>query len=168
MEPFADSVAHLLRELKRVDLMLKRMVIRTRRFRSEECPEEFLGIVVPDSHVEDWLNGGGFISDAWKADDETQKSLDPIDRELARHRAEIDESLAETESSGRRLTLPHFAQVFALSQAEVDLLLIALAPELEPRYELLYAYVQNDYLRKRPSVDLALNLVCHTPTEKVQ
>jgi AAA+ superfamily predicted ATPase len=168
MEPFADSVAHLLRELKRVDLMLKRMVIRTRRFRSEEVPEEFRGIVVPDSHVEDWLNGGGFISDAWKTDDETRKSLDPIDRELERHRSEIDESLAATEKSGRRLTLPHLAQAFGLSQAEVDLLLIALAPELEPRYELLYAYVQNDYLRKRPSVDLALNLVCHTPDEKVQ
>src|SRR5947209_12855956 len=116
MESFADSSAHLLREFRRVDLMLKRLVIRTKRLRSEEVPEEFRGIVVPENHVEDFLNGGGFISEAWQVDADARKLLDPIDRELARLRTEIDDSLGATEAAGRRLTLPHLAQVFGLSQ----------------------------------------------------
>jgi hypothetical protein len=50
----------------------------------------------------------------------------------------------------------------------VDLLLIALAPELEPRYETLYAYLQDDVTRNRPGVDLALNLICRNEREKVR
>ena len=38
-------------------------------------------------------------------------------------------------------------------------LLIALAPEIDPRYERLYAYLQDDVTRKRPSIDLTLNLL---------
>ncbi len=66
-----------------------------------------------------------------------------------------------------RLALPYLAQQFGLSEAEVDLLLIALAPELEPRYETLYAYLQDDVTRKRPSVDLSLNLICRSEREKL-
>jgi AAA+ superfamily predicted ATPase len=51
-------------------------------------------------------------------------------------------------------------QVFDLSPFDVDVLLIALAPELDLRYERLYAYLQDDVTRKRPSVDLVLNLLC--------
>jgi hypothetical protein len=42
-----------------------------------------------------------------------------------------------------------------------------MAPELEPRYETLYAYLQDDVTRKRPSVDLALNLICRSEVEKI-
>jgi SpoVK/Ycf46/Vps4 family AAA+-type ATPase len=42
-----------------------------------------------------------------------------------------------------------------------------MAPELEPRYETLYAYLQDDVTRKRPSVDLALNLICRSEREKL-
>ena len=65
------------------------------------------------------------------------------------------------------MTLSRVAERFGLSAAEVDLLLIALAPELEPRYETLYAYLQDDVTRKRPSVDLALNLICRSEREKL-
>jgi hypothetical protein len=56
--------------------------------------------------------------------------------------------------------LAHIATVFSLSPYELDLLLIALAPELDLRYERVYAYLQNDLTRRRPTVDLALRLIC--------
>ena len=46
-------------------------------------------------------------------------------------------------------------------------MLIALAPELDLRYERLYAYLQDDVTRKRPSVDLALNLLCPSAAVKL-
>src|ERR1700675_1281761 len=51
-------------------------------------------------------------------------------------------------------------RTFGLSPFYLDVILIALAPEVDLRYERLYAYLQDDISRKRPSVNLALNLLC--------
>lgn len=59
-------------------------------------------------------------------------------------------------------------QAFALSSFEVDVILIALAPELDLRYERLYAYLQDDVTKKRPTVDLAFNLLCAGPEQRVE
>lgn len=56
---------------------------------------------------------------------------------------------------------------FQLTGFEIDLLLIALGPELDPRYELAYAYLQDDLTRRRPRVNLALDLLCETPAAKL-
>jgi AAA+ superfamily predicted ATPase len=53
----------------------------------------------------------------------------------------------------------HLVETFALSPLEEDILLIALAPELDLKYETLYAYVNDDVTRKRPSGHLAARLM---------
>ena len=58
-------------------------------------------------------------------------------------------------------------QRFGLAALELDILLVALAPEIDPRYERLYAYLQDDVTRKRPGVDLILNLLSATAEEKL-
>lgn len=58
-------------------------------------------------------------------------------------------------------------QSFGLSPFDLDLILIALAPELDLRYEQLYAYLQDDVTRKYPGVDLALNLLCPSAAAKL-
>ena len=63
--------------------------------------------------------------------------------------------------------LAQLAQTFELSDFDLDLLLIALAPEIDLRYERIYAYLQDDVTRKLPTVDLALNLLCATASEKL-
>lgn len=52
------------------------------------------------------------------------------------------------------------ARTYGLSPFEIDAILICLAPELDLRYERLYAYLQDDVTKKRPTVDLVLNLLC--------
>lgn len=59
-------------------------------------------------------------------------------------------------------------KAFALSAFDVDLVILALAPELDLRYERLYGFLQDDITRKHPSVELAVNLFCATAEEKVQ
>lgn len=56
---------------------------------------------------------------------------------------------------------------FGLTSVEVDILLIALASEIEPRYERLFAYLQDDVTKKRPSVDLILNVLTTSFAEKL-
>lgn len=57
---------------------------------------------------------------------------------------------------------------FGLSAFDIDVIAIALAPELDRRYERLYAYLQDDVRCKRPTVDLALNLLCPSAIDKIK
>ena len=58
-------------------------------------------------------------------------------------------------------------KTFCLSAFDLDLLAIALAPELDRQYVRIYAYLQDDMTKKRPTLDLALNLLCSTIPEKL-
>ena len=51
------------------------------------------------------------------------------------------------------------AEVFRLDRLELDAVLVALAPEVDSRYERLYGYLQDDVTKRRPTVDLLLNLL---------
>ena len=165
-QPFADSADHILAEMKRLDLMLRRAVLVSRQSRSTDTPDEFRGLVITEETVDRMLDSVDFLGDIWKLD--PSLAAGNIDEELDRRQEEIRARMEASAQAGQKLTLPHLAAVCDLSPAEVDILLIALAPELEPRYETLFAYLQNDVTRKRPSLDLCLNLVCRTGQEKLQ
>jgi AAA+ superfamily predicted ATPase len=63
--------------------------------------------------------------------------------------------------------LSRLQKIFNLSDFDLKLVLIALAPEVDLRYERLYAYLQDDVTRKRPTIDLVFNLLCASPDEKL-
>jgi AAA+ superfamily predicted ATPase len=54
-----------------------------------------------------------------------------------------------------------------LTDQELDVLLVALGPEVDLRYERVYGYLQDDVTRRRPSVDLTLDLVTRSVEEKL-
>jgi SpoVK/Ycf46/Vps4 family AAA+-type ATPase len=167
MEPYHDSVEHLADEMKRVDLLVRRALVIARGPRPAIGSEEYRGLVISELEIDALLDAGEFLTHHWRKEEAVQDLLGPIDKKLQELRENIDQRRELTSKSGRRLTLSYLAERFGLSAAEVDLLLIAMAPELEPRYETLYAYLQDDVTRKRPSVDLALNLICRRDREKL-
>jgi hypothetical protein len=57
---------------------------------------------------------------------------------------------------------------FGLCSFDGDLVLLALAPEIDLKYERVFGYLQDDVTRKRPTVELALNLLCISTDEKLQ
>ncbi len=61
--------------------------------------------------------------------------------------------------------LDWLAERAGLSPLETELLVVALVSELEPRYLRVFGYLQDDLTRRRPSVALALNLVCRTQAD---
>ncbi|MGH3622103.1 MAG: ATP-binding protein [Sciscionella sp.] len=58
--------------------------------------------------------------------------------------------------------LPAMAEAFGLDELDVSLLLTALAPELDARFEHLYGYLNDDVSRRRATIGLALEL-CELP-----
>ena len=80
---------------------------------------------------------------------------------------QVDEDLAAAPGESR-LAVPVVAgsalprslvERFGLSPFEADVVLIALAPEIDLRYERLFAYLNDDATRKRPTIDLLLTLL---------
>jgi AAA+ superfamily predicted ATPase len=76
---------------------------------------------------------------------------------------------AENPATGVQTRLPgleRIASIFRLDAMERQALLIILAPELDPRYERIYAYLANDLTAKHPTLSLLLRLLCRTDEAK--
>jgi len=76
----------------------------------------------------------------------------------AQRLAEIEAEARAIESDGGRIALRQVARRAGLDGFDVWLLLVALAPDLDPRFERVYGYLNDDVTRWRPSVALALEL----------
>jgi AAA+ superfamily predicted ATPase len=99
-------------------------------------------------------------------------TLDQVDRALAvapgtplLYREARPDDASEP---GETPSLALLSDVLGLEDFDLDVVIIALAPELDLRYERLYSYLQDDVTRRRPTVDLALNLLCRTAAEKIE
>ena len=63
--------------------------------------------------------------------------------------------------------LPALADALLLDDIDLAALLIALAPDLDLRYERIYGYLQDDVTQKRPSLDLIANLLAVNPIQRI-
>ncbi|MBK8988431.1 MAG: ATP-binding protein [Chloroflexi bacterium] len=167
LAPYADSQSHLLAGLSVLDWRVQWAIARARA-NGLQPDDEFRGLYISDDHADAllsqgigghiWANGSGRSMPT---------ALDfPAALDQARHEWQARAQASRADNIPLRLN--HLAAAFGLTPIEVDALLIALAPEIDPRYERLYAYLQDDVTRKRPTIDLALNLLTTSFREKLQ
>jgi len=162
VQPYAQTTEHLLAELERIDLLIRSRVTHLRQVQGED--EHFRGLYISEKEVDallerplgapQWLHAQG-------------PALGDIDEKLAGLHERLGTRSRLSQQRGVELRLARLAQMFALSMFDVDVLLIALAVEIDLRYEKLYAYLQDDVTRKRPSVDLALQLLLASPIDRL-
>ncbi|MFN8377617.1 MAG: ATP-binding protein [Anaerolineae bacterium] len=67
---------------------------------------------------------------------------------------------------GAGLPLVRLAHRFGLSLLDCHIVLLCAAPELDRRYERLYAFLQDDVSQRRPTVNLLMNLLGGTLEER--
>lgn len=168
---FADSLEHLLAGLAYIDLHIRWGVARARLV-GLNPDDEFRGLYISEAQI-DTLLGYELGHNLWssvngKTPDGTETGLEQWPLVIAQARNEWQARTKATRLAGIPMLLDDLVCHFHLQDLEVDALLIALAPEVDPRYERLYAYLQDDVTRKRPSVDLVLNLLTHTFTDKLR
>jgi len=92
-------------------------------------------------------------------------SADDIDTLLAREPG--FPTLAVATDGAEPGPLLALGEPLGLSAFELDVVVVALAPEVDLRYERLYGYLQDDVTKKRPTIDLVLNLLCSSAEEKL-
>src|SRR5258706_3326532 len=102
---------------------------------------------------------GLYISDA-DAARIVRRGLEPLAAQLT-----SAEPLVDLAAAGPRWQA--LGRAFALSPFEVDVVALALAPDVDLRYERIIGYLHDDATRPRPTVDLAPQLLCHSFDERV-
>lgn len=163
---YENSLQHLHNELKRIDLLIHYHIESLREERHNGSHDEFRGLFISEEEIDGIL----------KTNVDYDKSNNPSSphrgetKELRNHLQELNNRISQNKAASLEksiyLSLSHLGCIFQLSAFEIDCLLICLAPELDLKYERLYAYIQNDVTKKRPTVDLVLKLLCHSHEEK--
>ncbi len=140
------SRLHLCRRLAVVEARVSAAVAR-RRAGDPDPDDRFRGLYISDSYIDHLLSGSS-------SPPGSQPPNPEIEAFLARVEAEADGA----EARGADLRLRRLTRSFGLDDCDLELLLIALAPDLDPRFERLYTYLNDDVSRRRASTGLALEL----------
>jgi hypothetical protein len=164
---YDNSLEHLLDELGRLDLLLQR---RVQEWRAEiGVTEEFRGLYVSDEEIDRLLQSSS--SFGWEETDSTASgAVDDslLSNQVERKTRQIDQRRRKSLNEGVDLRLATLADRFDLDRLEQDILLIALAPELDRKYEKVYAYLRDDLTKRSPTVDLTLRVTCRTEAGRLR
>ncbi len=147
--PVPASLAHLWGRMAVVESRVQR-VVEHRRSEDPDPNDRFRGLYVSDAQVDRMLAGPG----------EPAESFEPQE-ELLLQRVEAGADSAA--ARGEELRIRRLVAAFGLDELDLDLLLIALAPDLDARFERLYAYLNDDVSRRRATIGLALDLAGYAP-----
>jgi DNA polymerase III delta prime subunit len=143
-------------ELGRLRLLLHRRVQWLRRLWKHDPLQSWQGLVISDQQADSLLAGDDPEAEArFYREDPEASAVDRALADAATHAAELCRGLRET---GSPAALDLLAAIMGLSPFEREVLLLALAPEIDPAFERLYAYVQDDAARKQATPHLALTL----------
>jgi hypothetical protein len=136
-------------DLERLDLLLHREVLRLRAAYQLSL-DEFRGLYISDQQVDELLLQA-----------HQDGTVDSSVEELTAMADQLGEAIREDPTS----PLQRLAQRFNLDPLDRDVLLLALAPEIDLKYETLFAYLNNDVTRKWPTTDLATRLLANDPLQ---
>ena len=170
---YEDSREHLRDELRRLDLLLERYLADWRGERGGAG--EGGGLYVSDAKVDRLLRADPLCTerpDGGIGETPTGRGQPgsgtrqvgsgrdrDVDERLRARTREVTERERETLVAGGELALVTLAERFGLDRRHRDVLLVALAPELDLKYETVYAYLQDDLTQKRPTAGMALRVV---------
>ncbi len=144
---------HLRAQLQRLDLLIHREILRLRAA-YQLSRDEFRGLYVSDAQVDALIRK----SPAADIDGAMQVALATA--------AEQADAAAMRLRDGN-LPFARLCNDLMLTTVETNLLLLALALELDPKYATLIAYLNNDAARRAPTVQLAMRLFGGTDEENL-
>jgi len=160
---FSNSTHHILAELERIDMLIRNYVTRSRQL--QKVDSQFQGLYISDQEIDELLGRSAGLP-RW-ANAPVPLGLDEVRAHHDQLATNIVQCKIESKKRGVNLHLENLVHLYDLGAFEVNILLVCLAPEFDLRYERLYAYLQDDVTKKRPSVDLVLNLLSPTFEDKL-
>ncbi|MFA6052271.1 MAG: ATP-binding protein [Methylobacter sp.] len=155
---FNDGLSHISAELKWLDMLIARRIAQFRNQTGELATKVAATPGYISDEEVDWL--------LQRPHNFSQMNHAHIDNAINLHKETVVASVAASEQAGSDLPLMRLCKLFNLSWFEANVILLCLAPELRRKYDRIYAYLQDDVTRKRPSLDLALELFVDDESER--
>lgn len=132
-----ESLTQLQTSMSRIDDLVHEAVVRAQAA-GRDPTDALRGLIISEEEVQTHLSRQG-LAGLWAVVD-TPLALNGFDSELP---------------------FARMARIFDLSILDQYILLLVIAPELDRRYERLYAYLQDDVSQRRPTVNLVMNMLGH-------
>ena len=151
-----DLHAHLDLALARLDVLLHREILRLRAT-DQLSTDELRGLYISDAQV-DALVGDARARAGRTNDDEAVVALSARAAELR----------AEAAARGAELPWARLVRLFGLQPLDEDILLMAVALDVDAKYETIYGYLNNDVSRRWPTFGAALSLVTSARAARLQ
>jgi len=154
------SVAYSLACLARLDLLIRREVLRFRLSSGRGSEDELRGMYISDEEVDALLDGQIQPYDLIDPPALPAETAQAYERALQAALDQIAALEARARSEGVELRLSRLVELFGLSDLQREVLVICLGPEIDLKYERLYGYLHDDMTKKRPTLDLVMRLLC--------
>lgn len=160
--PFTDNWTYLKTELKWLERLLVAAVARRRQ---EEKEINRVAKSQADRVTSHWWKGL-VVLDRQAAFDDCPAQAPALESASSKqsYDQQLEAKIQVSQAQGLGLGLPMLCDRCCLSRFEKQVILLALAPEVNRRYGRLYRYLQGDQPQPSdlPTVDLALRLFCRT------
>ncbi len=159
---YENSDAHIQDELQKLDLLLQLRALKFRQ-KIQDMPEaaRLRHLSIADDEV-DWLLRPK------KAATTAHPDLSALFDDIRDVQRAVDSRISAALEAGVHLALPRLGGLFGLTSEEMLLVVLCLAPEMDRKYDRIFAYLQDDMTRKRPSVDLALDMLCDSGLDRTR
>ena len=158
---YDGSIDYLLDELKLLDIRIYLEILKQKQTQSAELFEELKGLVVSEREVCSLLGIG-------LPEEKDKSEINEFERKILRIQKAINIKKNHTLEQDTFLTLPYFSSVFGLSYFEERCIIVAMASELDRKYEKLYAFLQDDINSKKPTIELCLKMFCKDEKERLE
>jgi len=144
------SLDYVLDELARIDLIICK---RVSKWRKQIKNKDFPGLYISEDEVDSLL-----AKESSDVEDLTE--IEVLERKIAeRKQASLQK--------GTEFRLEQVRELFSLTPFELDAVLVVMASELDLKYSKLFAYLQDDITKKKPTVGLILKLFCKSKEEAI-
>lgn len=165
---YRDPTQHVQEELQRLAVLIQFRALLLKKTGRIEDTNRFRGLLLKDGELDKLLrqaatDGPDEVDDPELA--RKQRELDRVTRQLRLREAATVWSRARG-GGGCALPLISVARRFRLTSFQYQILILSLAPEVDLTFQRLYSHLLNDVTRKRPTVDLALQLFATDPSTK--
>ena len=177
-QAYRNALEHILDVLSRLDILLNIELIRFQKKLQSSVNNNnnennnLQGIAITNEEVNEIMENGIAKSELRNRTIVDDPEIKRLKIELAQKEKEIEQRVAESLKQDIYLPFIHLIDIFKLSWLEIDAIIICLALQIDNqitiRYEKLYAYLNDNMMQKRPTVDLLLSIEYDSVQERVK
>jgi len=177
---YKNTLEHIFDLLSRLDILLDIELIRFQKIQSSLYKDNngsnninsLQGIAITNEEVNEIVENNIAKSELRNKAIIDDPEIKRLKIELAEKERVIEQRVAESLKQNVYLPFIHLIDIFKLSWLEIDAVIICLALQIDnqitTRYEKLFAYLNDNLMQKKPTIDLLLSIEYDSIDERVR